>query len=320
MPKKTILITGATGFIGKYFAEKFADLGYKVIACGRKTVFAFENPKIKYLCWDITTGIYRDKLTVDCVIHCASDVSPVGNEKTMTQVNVIGTKNVIDSFRAKKFIYISSASVYSADKPKNFITEETNWTPKFLNFYQKTKREAEVVVQQQAKNWIILRPHIVYGPGDTTLMPRVLKSRRGLRYLVVGDGKNSVSVTNIKNLFEITELSLNAQIKDQVFNVADKQTVKVADLLEYLWSKVDPDLKPIFIPIFLAKLMALLNEFAYKLLPLKNEPIITLYSLYQLTSQYTLSIEKAKKMLDCGFDQNYKQGLTEYFENQSKII
>ena len=105
MPKKTILITGATGFIGKYFAEKFADLGYQVLACGRKTVFTFKNPKIKYLCWDIATGIYKDKLEVDYVIHCASNVSPVGNEKTMTQVNVIGTKNVIESFRAKKFYY-----------------------------------------------------------------------------------------------------------------------------------------------------------------------------------------------------------------------
>lgn len=320
MPKKTIVITGSTGFIGKYFAEKFADLGYQVLACGRKTTFAFKNPKIKYLCWDITTGIYKDKLEVDYVIHCASNVSPVAKQEFMTEVNVTGTKNVIESFSTKKFIYISSASVYSVDKPKNFIKEDSSWTPKFLNFYQKTKREAELLVQKLAKNWIILRPHIVYGPGDTTLMPRVLKSRRGARYLVVGDGQNTVSVTNIKNLFEITKLTLKTKIKDQVFNVADKQTVKVVDLLKYLWSKVDPNLKPIFIPIFLAKLIALLNEFAYKLLPLKKEPIITLYSLYQLTSEYTLSIEKAKKMLDCTFDQNYKQGLTEYFENYSKII
>ena len=101
----TIAVTGATGFVGNFVANYLELLGCKVFRFGRKD-------RGNTIHWDITSGIYKNDLPIDCVVHCAAYVDDWAPYNKSYSVNVVGTRNVIQSFpKASKFIYISSASI-----------------------------------------------------------------------------------------------------------------------------------------------------------------------------------------------------------------
>src|SRR5262249_9985807 len=136
--------------------------------------------------------------------------------------NVLGTRRVLSTFSGCRFVHISTASVYDPLLPKRCASESAPLAHTFLNNYVWSKRLAEQEVLRSRRDAVILRPHAVYGPGDTTLLPHILRARRAGCLIAVGNGRNRISLTHVDNLVCAVVQSLTSPVDGPlVCNVAD---------------------------------------------------------------------------------------------------
>lgn len=289
----TVAVTGATGFVGSFVADYLESKGYKIFRFGRKN-------KKDTLQWDITRGIYTDFIKVDCVIHCAASVDDWASYKESYSVNVQGTQNVLRSFpNALQFIYISSASVYDAFCDQVVISENECLGGKLLNSYSKTKLLGEKEVEKSSiQSKIILRPHIIYGAGDTTIAPRIKNGIKFGYFPVAGNGKNRISFTNVENLAQAILQAIKISKKGlSVYNITDKEPTTFLEALKDVKNLNNLKFKEFFIPRKLCLIIGSILEFFYILFGIKKSPLLTRYIVDQMSSDHIFNIEKAQKEL-----------------------
>ncbi len=290
----TVAITGATGFVGSFVANYLESKGYQVFRFGRKN-------KKDILQWDITQGIYSNFIKVDYVVHCAASVDDWASYEESYAVNVLGTQNVLKSFsQASQFIYISSASVYDAFCDKVVISENQCMGGKLLNSYSKTKLLGEKEVEKsKILSKIILRPHIIYGLGDTTISPRIKNGIKFGYFPVPGNGKNRISFTNVENLSQAILQSIKISKKGLSFyNITDRESVTFIEALKEVKKLNNLKFKEFFIPRKLCLIIGSTLEFFYTLLGVKKAPLLTRYIVDQMSSDHIFDITKAQKELD----------------------
>src|ERR1700730_9704947 len=177
-----IAVTGATGFVGGRLVESLARGGHHVLAFGRRPREAFRYAELaEYPQWDIAQGP-RPALAlrpIDAVVHCAGTVTDWGPTAEFDAVNTRGTEAVLASFKAEaRFVHLSTSSVYDHRRPAGPIDETAAYARRPLNAYVRTKIAAEHAVLRSGRQAIILRPHAIYGPGESKLLPRLLAARR----------------------------------------------------------------------------------------------------------------------------------------------
>ncbi|ODS22966.1 hypothetical protein AB835_11475 [Candidatus Endobugula sertula] len=168
-----ILITGASGFVGGNFLQRFSNRGDIEIHGVSRRARPWEN----YTQIDLSQGLDIN-FKPDVVIHAAAHVSPWGSQKTFFDKNILATENVIrfcEKNDHPKLIYVSSSSVYYHDKPQLNITENSPIGPDFINDYAASKYAGEERVRKYSGKKVILRPRAIFGPGDTVLFPRLLE-------------------------------------------------------------------------------------------------------------------------------------------------
>ncbi len=289
----TIAVTGATGFVGNFVADYLESNGYKVFRFGRKN-------KKGVLQWDIARGIYTDFIKVDCVVHCAASVDDWASYKESYAVNVIGTQNVLKSFpQASKFIYISSASIYNAFCDQVVISENECLGGKLLNSYSKTKLLGEKEVEKSnIASKIILRPHIIYGVGDTTIAPRIKNGIKFGYFPVPGNGKNRISFTNVENLSQAILQAVKISKKGlSVYNITDRESLTFIEALKEVKKLNNLKFKEFFIPRKLCLTIGSILEFFYTLFEIKKSPLLTRYIVDQMSSDHIFDTTKAQKEL-----------------------
>jgi len=306
---KTIAITGVTGFIGSKLAEYFAERGYRLIGFGRREPL---EPALldRYIRWDITEGALQLDEAVDIVLHCAGNVSDWDTHEVMYRVNVEGTRNVLETFKeARQFVYVSTASVYDPQQHDAWLTENAPYPSSYLNAYATTKMEAEKAIRQYGrKNAVIVRPHIIYGPGDTSILPRLLEARRFGRFLVVGDGSNLLSITYIENFCRAIELIIQGDFEFEIFNLADAYTGTVDEILSAFKHALGFNEKMLHIDKRVALLGGALLEKLFRLLRLKHPPLLTPFVVAQMASGYRLDISKACARLGYSPEYDFYRG------------
>ena len=288
-----IAITGATGFVGGFISNYLESKDNKVFRFGRK-----KQKGIIY--WDITKSVYNSYLDVDCVIHCAAHVNDWASYGESYAVNVLGTQNVLKSFpRASKFIYLSSASVYNSFCNKVIISENDCLGGKLLNNYSRTKLMGENEVKKsKIISKIILRPHIIYGLGDTTIAPRIKKGIKFGYLIVPGNGKNRISFTNIENLAQAVWGAVKLSKKGiSVYNITDRDSFVLVDALNKIKKLNNLKFKELFISKKLGLIIGYIFELAYSLLRIKKAPPLTRYIINQMSSDHVLDISRAQKDL-----------------------
>ena len=305
---KTIAVTGAQGFVGSAVVKELLNLGYKVIPIVRQNNGLYSNA----IEWDITqTNKYKFP-DVDVVIHSAAKVDDWATYKSSYNVNVTGTKNVINAFPSVNlFIYVSSASVYDSKNSDLVITEQSPAGENLLNDYSRTKYEAEkVVLNASSFSRVVLRPHVVYGPGDKNILPRLLKARKLGRFLVLGNGKNSISLTHIDNLVGgITRIiSSHKKFDGEIFNIADNRTDSVENVINALKKELNISEKNFHIPRIIALSVGSILEYVAKILGLRHSPLLTPYIVEQMTSNHIIDCSKANAMFGYNPEVDYREG------------
>lgn len=303
--RPVVAVTGASGFVGGKAADHLESRGYVVHRFGRRAVERLpEHARERYRSWDIEAGPLDDPPAVDAVVHCAGAVDDWGTFEPFRRGNVDGTRHVLQTWTEARIVHVSSASIYDP-RADHSLVRETDADPadladtervRWLNAYGRTKRMAENVVATEAGDRsIILRPHGVYGPGDTTLLPRLLRRFRFGRLMMVGSPDTRVSLTHVDNFSWAIELAIESDATG-AFNISDPTAAPLGELLTTALRRVGRPERVLYIPGRAAWAFASIADAThlYGRLP---RPIVTRYQLSHLIHDFVFDLTKAREQL-----------------------
>ena len=205
------LVTGGGGFLGRYVVEQLIARGDRVRSFSRGAYPELASLGVEVIRGDIRSApaVAAACAGVDCVFHTAAIAGVGGGWKDYYETNTRGTENVIAGCRVHhvpRLVYTSSPSVVFEGIDQRGIDEQVRYSFKWLRrhrcHYSRSKALAERAVLAANEPQIAtcaLRPHLVWGPRDNHLIPRLLNRARKGRLRRVGSGDNLVDVTYVEN-------------------------------------------------------------------------------------------------------------------------
>jgi 2-alkyl-3-oxoalkanoate reductase len=215
------LVTGAAGFLGGYIAEQLVARGDRVRALVRRNSPALDALGIECVYGDIRdlAEVKHACRGVDVVYHAAALAGIWGPWKHYYDTNVLGTKNVISGCLhggVTRLVFTSSPSVTFAGRDQCGVDESAPYPQRWLAHYPHTKALAEqMVLEANGQHHLLtcaLRPHLIWGPRDQHLIPRLLDRARKRRLRQVGDGQNVVDAVYVENAAQAHVLAADSLV------------------------------------------------------------------------------------------------------------
>ncbi|MFB9992939.1 NAD-dependent epimerase/dehydratase family protein [Deinococcus oregonensis] len=299
-----VLVTGATGFLGGVVARELAVSGHEVRGLGRDAVRgrALEADGVHFVPLDLRDqpalmGLIAE---ADAVVHSAARSTLWGRWADFYADNVEVSAAVARACAGAgvRLIHISTPSVYNATGQTRNIPETTPIGPRFDSLYARSKYLAELEVQAAHPEATLLRPRGIYGPGDTSILPRLaLALRVGRLPRLDGRGEVHTELTHVRNVSQAVGLAL-ARPAPGLFNITDGVTIPI-------WATLDrlADALAVPRPTRQANPRALegvarILEAVYALHPRRSEPPLTASGVRLLTRGMTLDLTRARQRLD----------------------
>ncbi len=225
------LVTGATGFIGGATLRSLRAAGHEVVAYVREGSDSRGLSDVERVVGDLGDPNRLAIAAANCeaMVHAAGIADPAADRDTLGWAHIAGTENAINAARqagCRRLIHISCADVTLYDGPRSFWHEDEA-PPRPFGELARTKLQAEELVRVSGKRGFrttALRPALVWGPGDTTHMPRweAEAQNRGIR--IIGGGKKLMATTFIRNLTHAVLCALQARVTTgNVYYVVDTE-------------------------------------------------------------------------------------------------
>ena len=324
---KKVLVTGATGFLGKYVVKELVEHGYQVRAFGRnsKVGRSLENSSVSFFQGDLTKAddVLEACKGMDLVVHAGALSTVWGPWEDFYQANVLGTKYVLEACRQagiQRLVYVSSPSIYAAPKDQLGIKESDAPEENNLNNYIRSKLASEKLFKDYPDvPSIILRPRGLFGIGDTSILPRVINLSQKLGIPLIGDGRQLMDMTCVENVALAIRLAIEApEAKGEVYNITNGEPRAFRDLLEESLTGLGYPIKYRNLPAALLSGIASCLEFLYKTFNLKGEPALTRYTYYLLRYSQTLDISKAERELGYHPKISISEGIEQYVQDYRK--
>jgi nucleoside-diphosphate-sugar epimerase len=306
----SVLVTGASGRIGRHLIPVLLKSGDEVKVLVKENMIDNENVEVFY-------GDLLDKESlkkavdgVDVVFHLAALTDYLAQKEDMYKTNVVGTKNLLEVSKGKKFIYLSSTAVMGNKFKELPLNESTPCKPS--SFYGKTKLEAENLVKQAGG--IIVRSPDVFGPGFTEGFDFVLSGLENGQMPVIGDGKNFIQWIHVNDLVQALNLAKVLGKPGEVYIVAGKEFKTLNELLAILSKHMGVEPPKKHTSGLLAKAMAQSKVLKGKLS--KERPEMIPEYINKITSNRTFDLTKARKELgfepQIGYDEAAKEIVEDY--------
>lgn len=288
-----VAVTGASGFVGGAVATALAEEGHEVTGYGRRPA-GWSHPAGTYRFWDLSTEgpAPEGASEVDAVVHCAALADDWAPLEIARRINQGGTRRVRESFAGARIVHVSTSSVYDAFSPSIRLAEtHAPAARRHLSAYSATKALAER--ELEGADAIVLRPHAVYGPGDTTLLPRVVEAVRHGRLPLPAGGDVRHSLTHIDNLVQAVRLSLGGRAG--TYNVCDAEPVVLSEIIRQFLTRREVSARIVRLPLRLAWALAGAAEASARMR--RTRPRLTRYAVSQLGFERTFDITAAQRSL-----------------------
>lgn len=303
-----VLVTGGGGFLGSHLARRLHEMGHRVSVLGRR-----EYPELPR---DITQlqADLRDPEAVskacreqNSVFHAGALPGIWGPRKEFYQTNVDGTRHVIEGclqHGIRKLVFTSSPSVVYNQSDMENVDESAPYPSQYLSDYPETKALAEQQViaanGQQGLTTVSLRPHLIWGPGDPHLVPRIIERAKKGQLVQVGEGTNRVDIIYIDNAVEghiraWQALEPGSPVAGKCYFLSDGEPVVLWHWINQLLASLG--IKPVTktISYRMAKNLGWILEGVYRIFGLAGEPRMTRFLAGQLATSHYFDISRARR-------------------------
>ena len=304
---KSVLVTGAGGFIGLNVVKEYLSSGWFVYALVHKNIpqELTELDNVKIIQGDVTSEDFMLNLglKVDIVAHVAGLAKDIGAYETYRKINFEPIK-YLSKIPKDKFIYVSTSDVYGI---KDFNNADEN-TPLYEfpnNPYPHFKIMSENWLRENCEKYVIIRPAAVWGDGDKTLENRVVEFLRTSPFIVhfgKWKGQNRWPLANVKNVAKtIVGVSEFDDFDNQAITIIDSEKTTIDGYYRQVAQKYFPDkkFKTITLPFWVGKLLGFISTTVSNLLKLRY-PLFdpTFYAVHHVSSNLDFSSKKMERVIE----------------------
>ena len=300
-----VAVTGGTGFIGGYLVEELRSRGHDVVCLARPSsrLQALEALGVQTVAGDLDDANALALLVAGCqvVFHLAA-LSDEGRypEQAFWQANVEGTRNLLlASIEAgvELFVFCSTVDVLGPT-PANGLDERAPYQPETK--YARTKAEAEKLVKALCAptktRYCILRPSIVCGPRDSSNRKNIFKALSRGGFVVFGNGKNKFDLVDVRDLVRgMASVPGNRAACNQTFILSGQEKPALRSYLQAIAVALGKKARLLFLPVFVAYLLAYPMSFIARLLP--GFPRMGVNTVRYFTTPHVYSSSKAERLL-----------------------
>ncbi len=304
------IVIGGGGFVGSAIVRQLLDKGAEVAVFGRRRYPHLEKLGVLQLQGDILDSdlLIRSMQGYDTVFHVAAKAGIWGPKHEYEQINVNGTRNVLGACFASSaatLVYTSTPSVVFDRRDLTGADETTPYARRFLCYYASSKAVAEQMVlaaNSEVLKTCAIRPHLVWGPGDPHLIPRLVDRGRNGQLKIVGNGSNLVDISYIDNVahghvLAAENLNSSATAAGNAYFISQGEPVNLWNWINDLFGRLG--IKPVKKKIGFgsAYLVGTLLEGIYIWFRLEKEPRMTRFLAEQLARSHWFSIDRARRDL-----------------------
>jgi nucleoside-diphosphate-sugar epimerase len=318
-----VLVTGGGGFLGGAIVERLLERDHQVRSFARG-----QYPRLAARGVQVISGDLRHAAAVstavagcDAVFHVAALPGIWGPWKLYHDINVSGTDNILAACQAQgvsKLVYTSTPSVVHAGSDLANVNESAPYAEQFSAHYPHSKAMAEKRVLQanggHGLSTVALRPHLIWGPGDNHLVPRLISKARAGRLRLLGDGNQRVDSVYIDNaadahLCALDRLAPDADCAGKPYFITQGEPLPIRQLINGILEAagLGPVTKTIHPRV--AWLAGAFCELAYGALRFRSEPPMTRFLAEQLSTEHWYDIGAARRDLGYQVGVSFQEGL-----------
>jgi 2-alkyl-3-oxoalkanoate reductase len=306
-----VLVTGATGFLGRYIVEQLRARGDDVRGFCRRP-----DDELVKLGVDVAIGDITDRRAVveacrgvDAVIHTAAVADIWGPWDWFYSTNVLGTRHVLEGCREHsvgRLVYTSTPSVTFDGTPQRGVDESAPYPEHWLCYYPQTKATAEQEVLAAHRRGVLhtcsLRPHLIWGPRDRHIIPRMLDRARRGKLKRVGDGTNRIDIIYVENaaaahLLALDRLADAAPAGGRSYFLSQGEPVACWPWIDEVLALAGlPPVKR-SVPYRAAWHAGAVLEIIWRLLGRRSEPIMTRFLAAQMATDHYYDLTAARRDL-----------------------
>lgn len=293
------LVTGSTGFLGRALTERLLKDGHEVIGVSRRP----DPLPTKHIASSLERlSSLVEFSPIDGIFHTAAKVGMWGDRDEFHKTNVEGTRRLLDlavESGIDRFVYTSSPSVIANGRDLENVDERVPYPDNYLAYYPETKSIAERMVLRETRlKTIALRPHLIFGPGDTNLIPTILE--KGAKLKRIGKKENLADFTYIDDCVSAHVLAMEALIKNpnsrnRVYFISQGEPYPLWRFVEKILQSKGLSLSSRVVNPRLAYFLATASEFVAGIT--KKEPKLTRFLVEEMSTHHYFDISAAKKEL-----------------------
>jgi len=316
-----VFVTGGSGFIGGRLIERLVRDGRAVRALARSDSAA---ASVERLGAEPVHGDLGDRRSLsaaaagsEVAFHLAAQLGEWGPWEEFERGNVAGTRNVLDASAeagVRRFVHCGTEAALMAGQPLVNVDETAPLRPDSKAPYPATKAKAEQAVRAASRDGfetVVVRPRFVWGKGDTTLLPEMVKTVEAGKWAWVGGGRNVTDTAHVDNVVEGLLLAAERGRPGEAYFVTDGKPVVFRAFVTALLETQGVEPPGRSLPAWAAAPLALVAEGAWKALPLEGAPPMTRFRSWLLTQECTIDISKARAELGYEPLVSQEQGLAE---------
>lgn len=298
-----ILVTGGGGFVGQAIVRRLLARGNSVRSFGRSLQPELAASGVEVRCGDLAsaTDVRQAVEGVDAVFHVAAKAGVWGSWESYHRPNILGTCNVVTACQAEgveRLVYTSTPSVVFNGKPIRGAGPEMPYGRNWLCHYAHSKAIAEaeaLAANSETLKVVALRPHLIFGPGDPHLLPRVLQSIQAGRLKIVGDGQNRVDVSYVEDVasahLDALEALESGSCSGKAYFVSQGEPVQLWPWLNQVLEGLGQPPLTKRIPLPLAYAVGTVAEGIWKLTGKSGDPPITRFVAVELAKDHYFDVD-----------------------------